>query len=176
MTIYQLGEKKPQFLGTNYFVANNAIIIGDVVIGNNVSIWFSATVRGDLANITIANDTNIQDNCVLHVDYDLPLIIKEGVTVGHAAVLHSCTVGRNCLIGMNSVILNGVQIGENCIIGANALITQSKIIPDGSLILGSPAKVVRQLNPEEIQQIKFSKEHYIPQRAVYKDKLASLVV
>lgn len=169
MPIYSLNGKNPLFLGKNHFAAASSDIIGDVVIGNNVSIWFGVVIRGDLAKITIADNVNIQDNCVLHVDYDLPLDIGMGVTVGHAAILHSCTIGQNCLIGMHAVILNGAKIGANSIIGANALVTQFKSIPENSLVLGSPAKVVRQLTPEEIDQIKLSQKHYVEQIDIYKN-------
>ncbi|MBO5489387.1 MAG: gamma carbonic anhydrase family protein [Eubacterium sp.] len=132
-------------------VAESAVIRGDVEIGENCTIWHNATIRGDMAPIRIGKETNIQDNAVVHVDYGYPTDIGDGVTVGHSAIVHGCTVGDNTLIGMGAIVLNGAKIGKDCIIGAGALVTQNSQIPDGSLAFGNPAKVVRPLKPEEIQ-------------------------
>ena len=132
-------------------VAESAVIRGDVEIGENCTIWHNATIRGDMAPIRIGKETNIQDNAVVHVDYGYPTDIGDGVTVGHSAIVHGCTVGDNTLIGMGAIVLNGAKIGKDCIIGAGALVTQNSQIPDGSLAFGNPAKVVRPLRPEEIQ-------------------------
>jgi carbonic anhydrase/acetyltransferase-like protein (isoleucine patch superfamily) len=168
MNIYTVNNKAPKFLGKSYFVAPNASVIGDVEIGDEVSIWFGAVIRGDITPIKIGAKTNIQDNCVLHEDYDIPLTVGDNVTVGHGVILHGCTIASNCLIGMGAIILNNAKIEENCIIGAGALITQNKIIPPNSLVIGSPAKVIRQVTAEEIELIQFSAKHYVEQMLLYK--------
>lgn len=170
MAIYKLGDKVPQTTidkDGSYFIADGAKVIGDVTIGDRVSIWFNAVIRGDIAPIDIGNETNIQDGCVLHVDIDTPLVIGDRVTVGHNATLHGCAIHDECLIGMNAVVLNGATIGKNCIIGANALVTENKIIPDNSLVLGSPAKVIRKVTPEEVEHIRWLAAHYVEQIASY---------
>ena len=159
--IYSLGERKVEIVGDDYFIAENATVIGSVVIHNDVSIWFNAVVRGDNDLITIGEGTNIQDGTVIHTDGGIPLNIGKGVTVGHQVMLHGCTIGDNSLIGINAVVLNNAKIGKNCIIGANCLITQGKEIPDNSMVLGSPGKIVREVSPEEVEELKYSAEHYI---------------
>ena len=159
--IYSIGDKKVQIVGDNYFIADNATLIGSVIIHNDVSIWFNVVIRGDNDPITIGEGTNIQDGAVIHTDEGIPLNIGKGITVGHQAMLHGCTIGDNSLIGIHAVILNNAEIGKNCIIGANCLITQGKVIPDNSMVLGSPGKIVREVNEEEIQELKHSAEHYI---------------
>lgn len=159
--IFSLHERSVTFASENYFIAHNATVIGSVVIGDNVSIWFNVVLRGDNDVIAIGADTNIQDGSVIHVDPGKPVTIGRGVTVGHKAVIHGCTIGDNTLIGINSVILNGAQIGNNCIIGANALIPEGKIIPDGSLVMGSPGRVVRQLSEEQIAGLEKSAAGYV---------------
>lgn len=139
------------------YIAPNATVVGDVKLGNNVSIWYGAVLRGDSGSITVGDGTNIQDNAILH---ELTTVGKN-CTVGHAAIVHGCTVGDNCTIGMGAVILNGAVIGSNCIVGAGALVTGKMNAPDGSMILGSPAKVVKELTPEQIQANAKSAEHYI---------------
>lgn len=168
---YTLSDKKVQVVGEDYFIAENATVIGSVIIHNNVSIWFNAVIRGDNDPITIGEDTNIQDGVVIHTDSGVPLNIGRGVTVGHQAMLHGCTIGDNSLIGINAVILNHAKIGKNCIIGANCLITQGKEIPDNSMVLGSPGKVVRQVTPEEVEELKHSAEHYVGNFKRFKKEL-----
>ena len=143
------------------FVADNATVRGSVTLGANSSVFFGAVLRGDRAPITIGSGTNIQDNCVVHVDYDYPVVVGQNVTVGHSAILHGCTVGDNTLIGMGAIVLNGARIGKNCIIGAGALVTQGTDIPDGSLAFGSPAKVVRALTADEIEENHRNAMHYV---------------
>ena len=143
------------------FIAQGAVVCGDVTLGNNVSIWYNAVVRGDMAPITIGDETNIQECCVLHVSEDIPLVLGKGVTVGHGAILHSCTIGDNSLIGMGAIVLDGAKIGKNCIIGAGALVTGGTEIPDGSLVIGSPAKVKREMRPEEIEANRKNAEEYV---------------
>ena len=134
--IFELDERRVIFQSENHFIAHNATLIGSVVLGDNASIWFNAVLRADTDVITIGPDTNVQDGSVLHIDAGMPLTLGRGVTVGHHAVVHGCTVGDYSLIGINAVVLNGAQIGRHCIIGANALIPEGRVIPDGSLVVG----------------------------------------
>lgn len=162
MTVYTLDNKQPQLPPEGeYWIAPNAVVVGDVILKAGASVWFGAVVRGDNDPITIGRDTNIQDGSVLHSDPGEPLTIGDGVTVGHMAMLHSCEIGDNSLIGIGAVILGRAKIGRNCIIGANALITEGKEIPDGSLVMGQPGKVVRELSPEQIDFLKASAQHYV---------------
>ncbi|MFT6751721.1 MAG: carbonic anhydrase/acetyltransferase-like protein (isoleucine patch superfamily) [Candidatus Azotimanducaceae bacterium] len=169
--IYNLAERKVVFKTENYFVADNAMIIGSVIIENDASIWFNAVVRGDNDLITIGENSNIQDGSVLHTDAGVPLTIGKNVTVGHKVMLHGCEIGDNSLIGINAVILNGATIGKNCLIGANSLIPEGKHIPDGSLVMGSPGKVVRELGPEQIKHLTLSALHYVENARRYKKDL-----
>ncbi|GAA0312787.1 gamma carbonic anhydrase family protein [Psychrobacter aestuarii] len=159
--IYQYKDKTPQF-ATPFqgFVADSARVIGDVYLGHQVSIWFGAVIRGDNARIHIGDNTNIQENSVIHTDAGIDMQIGKGVTVGHMAMLHGCEVGDNSLIGIGAVILNNAKIGKNCIIGAKALVTEGKAIPDNSLVMGAPAKVVKTLTDEQAEQLKLSAAHY----------------
>jgi len=144
-----------------FFVADNATVVGRVTLGEDVGIWFNAVVRGDVEDLHIGARTNIQDGCVLHADAGYQLDIGVGVTVGHQAMLHGCTIGANSLIGIKAVVLNGARIGRNCIIGANALIAEGKHIPDNSLVLGSPGRVKREVTAEEIEHLQWSSDHYV---------------
>ena len=150
--LYDLENKKPKNLGENW-VAPNAVVIGDVTLEKNTSVWFNTTLRGDIENIHIGEGSNIQDGSVLHTDPGYPLKVGKNVTIGHLVMLHGCTIGDNSLIGIGAVILNNVKIGKNCIIGAKSLITENKEIPDNSLVVGSPGKVIRNLTNEEIQAV-----------------------
>ena len=156
---YDLKDKKPKNSGENW-VAPNATIIGDVTLEKNSSIWFNAVLRGDIENIHIGEGSNIQDGSVLHTDPGCPLKVGKDVTVGHLVMLHGCTIGDNSLIGIGAVILNKVKIGKNCIIGAKALITENKVIPDNSLVVGSPGKVVREVTEEEKKAILENTKRY----------------
>lgn len=169
--IYSLGERKVEILAEDYFIADNATVIGSVVIHNDVSIWFNVVIRGDNDVITIGEGTNIQDAVVIHTDGGIPLDIGKGVTVGHQAMLHGCTVGDNSLIGINSVILNNAKIGNNCIIGANSIVPQGKEIPDNSLALGSPAKVIKKVDEKVVEELKYSARHYIENFKRFKKEL-----
>ena len=142
MTIYSLDGVSPQ-VAEDSWIAPDANVIGKIVIQEGASIWFGATLRGDNEEIVIGKGSNVQENTIMHTDMGYPLTVGEGCTIGHKALLHGCTIGDNTLIGMGAVILNGAKIGKNCLIGANALITENKVIPDGSLVMGSPGKVVR---------------------------------
>lgn len=154
-------DKHKPTISQTAFVADNASLIGQVSVEEDASIWYGAVLRGDCDQIKVGIQSNIQDNCILHSDKGTPCIVGDRVTVGHGAILHSCTIGSNCLIGMGAIVLNGAVIGDNCIIGAGALITKNTIIPEGSLVLGSPAQVKRPLSPEEIQTIHASVSEYV---------------
>ena len=156
---YDLKDKKLKNSGENW-IAPNATIIGDVILEKNTSIWFNAVLRGDIENIYIGEGSNVQDGSVLHTDPGCPLKIGKDVTVGHMVMLHGCTIGDNSLIGIGAVILNNVKIGKNCIIGAKTLITENKVIPDNSLVVGAPGKIVRQVSSEEIKLITENAIHY----------------
>ena len=160
MAVYQLGEHRPE-LGEAVWVADSAQVIGRVTLGERVSVWFNAVLRGDSDTLTIGSGSNIQDGSVLHVDAGYPLHIGKGVTVGHNVMLHGCTVGDGSLIGIGAVILNEAVIGKNCLVGAGALVTEGKVFPDGSMILGSPAKVVRALTPEQIEGLQRIAQGYV---------------
>ncbi len=171
--IYALDNGEPQY-GENVFVAPSATVIGDVVLGNDVGVWFGAVIRGDNDRITVADGSNIQDCCVLHTDPGIPLEIESNVTVGHKAMLHGCRIGAGSLIGINAVILNHATIGRNCLIGANALISEGKNIPDHSVVVGSPGRVVRQLSEKEMQMFDRFNKSYIDKIARYKNSLRSV--
>lgn len=159
--IYRLGDRRVEIAGDDYFVAENASVIGRVRLENNASIWFNAVLRGDNELITVGENSNVQDGSVLHTDPGQPLLIGKNVTIGHKVMLHGCTIGDNSLIGINSVVLNGAKIGHNCLIGANSLITENKEIPDGSLVMGAPAKVVKTLTEEQQAQLLESAKTYV---------------
>ena len=162
MSVYSLGDKQPQLPPKGeYWIAPTATVVGDVILKPGASIWFGAVVRGDNDPITIGRDTNIQDGSVLHSDPGEPLTIGDGVTVGHMAMLHSCEIGDNSLIGIGAVVLGRAKIGKNCLIGANTLITEGKEIPDNSLVMGQPGRVVRQLEPGQIEALRASAAHYV---------------
>ncbi|MBQ0027734.1 MAG: gamma carbonic anhydrase family protein [Lachnospiraceae bacterium] len=152
---------------SSIFIADGAKIVGDVEIGNNSSIWYNAVVRADNHNIIIGKGTNIQDNAVLHVDKDDILKIGSNVTIGHSAIVHGCTIEDNCIIGMGSIIMNGSVIGKNCIIGAGALITERTVIPEGSIVIGSPGRVLRSVTSDEEVKISQSAIHYMELAKMY---------
>jgi carbonic anhydrase/acetyltransferase-like protein (isoleucine patch superfamily) len=160
MAIYEVDGIAPQ-IAESAWVADSAEVMGDVALGESVGIWFGVVVRGDTSAIRIGERTNIQDLSVLHSDVGLPLTIGSGVTVGHKAMLHGCTVGDDSLIGIGAIVLNGAKIGKGCLVGAGSLVTEGKEFPDGSMIMGSPAKVVRQLTPEQLQGLHHSADHYV---------------
>lgn len=161
MTLYELDGVSPSLPERFFFVADSAVVLGNVTLGDDVGIWFGAVLRGDNEVISIGQGSNIQDNSVLHTDPGFPLSVGTGCTVGHRAMLHGCTIGDNTLIGMGATILNGAVIGKNCLIGANALITEGKNIPDNSLVIGSPGKVVRELDAAAIDGLTRSATHYV---------------
>jgi len=173
MALYQLDDLKPS-IHPSAWVADNAQVMGHVTLAENSSIWFGVVIRGDTSTISVGKGSNVQDNSVLHADLGLPLVIGDGVTVGHQVMLHGCTVGNNSLIGIGAIVLNGAKIGNNCLVGAGALVTEGKEFPDGSMIIGSPAKAVRMLSPEQIEGLKMSAQHYIDNSSRYRGGLKKL--
>lgn len=165
--MYQLEEQRVHAEG-DYWVAETAVVLGAVLLKHNASVWYGAVVRGDREPITIGANSNVQDLAVLHTDMGFPLVIGDGVTIGHKATLHGCTVGNNTLIGIDAIVLSGARIGANCLIGAGALVTEGRQIPDGSMVLGVPGKVVRQLNAEQIADLTRSAESYVANFKRYK--------
>ena len=162
MTLYALGDLRPTLPPQGeYWVAPNAVVLGDVVLHRNASVWFGAVLRGDTDRLTVGENSNIQDLSVLHADAGVPLTIGRNVTVGHKAMLHGCTIGDNSLIGIGAVILNGARIGKNCLIGAKALIPEGKEIPDGALVVGQPGRAIRQLTEGQIAALEASAQHYV---------------
>jgi len=172
--VFNLGDKRVSFKSNDYYIAESANVMGDVEIGNNVSVWFNAVIRSDSNKIIIGDDTNIQDGSVLHTEPWNKLIIGRGVTVGHKAMLHGCTIGDNSLIGINSVVLDDAVIGKNCLIGANSLIKSKAVIPDGSVVMGSPGKIVREISEAEIKIIAGSAKYYIDNWKKFKEHLEKL--
>lgn len=157
--IHKIGALTP-VVDPSVTVAWTAEVAGDVKIGKNSSVWFSATIRADIAPVVLGESVNVQDNAVIHVDLKIPCVLEDAVTVGHGAILHSCTVGSGTTVGMGAIILNGAKIGKNCMVAAGALVTPNKTFEDGSMIMGSPAKVVRSLSAEEIEGMKRNNAEY----------------
>ncbi len=173
MAIYQLDDLHPAIHETAW-VADSAQVIGNVTLAEGSSVWFGVVARGDTDTITVGKGSNIQDNSVLHADEGIPLVIGDHVTVGHQVMLHGCTIGDGSLIGIQSVVLNGAKIGKNCLVGAGSLVTEGKEFPDGCMILGSPAKAVRQLSEAQIEGLKMSAPHYMDNARRYKAGLRKL--
>lgn len=171
--IYQLNDLTPK-IDSSAFIAPNATLIGQVFVQANASIWFNVVIRADMDEIHIGENSNIQDGSILHIDKDYPLTIGNNVTVGHKVMLHGCSIGDNSLIGMNAVILNGAKVGNNCLIGANALVTENMEIPDGHMVLGSPAKVVKQLDDKAFKLFALSAAHYVENGKNYRNNLTPL--
>jgi carbonic anhydrase/acetyltransferase-like protein (isoleucine patch superfamily) len=168
--IYTLDERKPQFKGAHW-IAENATVIGSVSLGIDASVWFGCVLRGDTDELIIGDGTNIQDGSVLHTDAGIKLRIGRNCTVGHMVMLHGCEIDDNTLIGIKAVVLNRARIGKNCIVGANSLVTEGKVFPDNSLIMGSPAKVVREVTPQEAQFITLTAAHYVENAKRYRERL-----
>jgi carbonic anhydrase/acetyltransferase-like protein (isoleucine patch superfamily) len=173
MALYRLDDKQPQ-LAEGAWVADNATVIGDVALGPDASVWFGTVIRGDSDRITVGRRSNVQDGSVLHADPGFPLTLGENVSVGHQVMLHGCTVGDGSLIGIQSVIMNGAKIGRNCLVGAGSLVTEGKEFPDGSMILGSPAKVVRPLSAEQIEGLQSIASGYVEKARHYRSALKEL--
>jgi carbonic anhydrase/acetyltransferase-like protein (isoleucine patch superfamily) len=173
MPLYQYGDRIPS-VHESVFVAPNASVIGSVVLSENVSVWFGATIRGDNDIITMGRNSNLQEGAVLHTDPGIALTVGENVTIGHQAMLHGCTIGDGSLIGIQAVILNGAVIGKGCLVGAGAIVTERKVFPDRSLILGAPARVVRELSDEDVANLLKSAASYVDRRAQFLTKLREL--
>jgi carbonic anhydrase/acetyltransferase-like protein (isoleucine patch superfamily) len=173
MAIYELDAVAPRLAETAW-VADSAQVMGNVELGDDASVWFGAVIRGDTEVIRIGKRTNIQDASVLHADVGQPLTIGDDVTVGHKVMLHGCTIGDGSLIGIGAVVLNGARIGKGCLVGAGALVTEGKEFPDGSMIIGSPAKVVRELNAEQREGLLMSAAHYVDNARRFKTGLHKL--
>ena len=172
MPIYALDGEAPVLPEEGrYWVAPDANVIGKVTLGEDATVWFGATLRGDTERITVGARSNIQEHGVLHTDPGMPLTIGDDCTIGHRVTLHGCTIGDNTLIGMGATILNGAKIGNNCLVGAGALVTEGKEFPDGSMIIGAPAKAVRELTPEQIEGLRQSALHYIENARRFKQGL-----
>jgi carbonic anhydrase/acetyltransferase-like protein (isoleucine patch superfamily) len=165
--IYQLDDRKPVFRG-DYFVAQNAAVIGSVVLEKHASVWWNVTIRGDNDVITLGENVNVQDGSVIHTDGGVPVLLEKNVSVGHLVMLHGCTIRENSLIGIGAIVLNKAVIGKNCLVGAGAMVTEGKVIPDGSLVLGVPGKVVRSLTPEEIATNTWIAKHYVERSSIYR--------
>lgn len=172
--LYKLGDKQPQLEGQGHYIAPGAHVIGDVRMLSHSTVWFNAVVRGDCHQITIGENSNIQDGSVLHTDPGVPLTIGTGVTVGHKVMLHGCVIGDYSLIGINAVVLNGARIGKCCIIGANALITENTEIPDYSLVVGSPGKVIRTLDESTFELLKAGADHYAENGQKFSEQLVPI--
>ncbi len=173
MAIYRLGDDSPRIAPTAW-VADSAQLIGRVQLHDDASVWYGAVLRGDNEWITIGARSNVQDGSVLHTDMGSPLVLGEDVTVGHQAMLHGCTVGDGSLVGIQAVVLNGAKIGRNCLVGAGALVTEGKVFPDNSLILGSPAKAVRELTPEQLAGLKRSAAGYVANAERHRTQLKKI--
>lgn len=173
MSLYALGDIAPQ-IADDAWVAPGCHLIGDIVLEEKTSVWFGSTLRGDNERITVGAGTNVQENTVMHTDMGSPLVIGPGCTIGHKVMLHGCVIGENTLIGMGATILNGAVIGRNCLIGAGALITENKVIPDGSLVMGAPGKVVRELDAKAIAGLRMSALHYQENAARFRRDLKQL--
>ena len=173
MAVYELDGVAPRVDPTAW-IADSAEVMGNVHLGPDASVWFGCVLRGDTESMHIGEGSNIQDLSVLHADFGQPLHIGRHVTVGHKVMLHGCTIGDESLIGIGAVVLNGAKIGKNCLVGAGALVTEGKEFPDGSMIIGSPAKVVRQLTPEQMEGLRMSAQHYIENARRFKNGLRKL--
>lgn len=173
MAIYQLGEHIPDIAPSAY-ITDSATVVGRVTIKANSSVWFQVTVRGDNEDITIGENCNLQEGTVLHADPGFPLVLGNNVSVGHQAMIHGCTVGEGSLIGIQAVILNGAKIGKNCLVGAGALVTEGKEFPDNSLILGTPARVVRTLSESDIANLRRIADSYVTRSREFKNTLKKI--
>ena len=174
MPLFSLGERRVRLLGDHHYVAHDATLVGDITLHNEVSIWFKVVIRAENDRITIGERCNIQDASVLHVDPGFPMMLGPRVSIGHKVMLHGCTIGEGTLIGINSVVLNGAKIGKGVLIGANTLITEGKEIPDGVLVVGSPGKIVRELKPEERENLLGIARGYVERSRLYQRELRQI--
>jgi|SRR5262245_54611728 len=170
MAIYQLGDRVP-VIPESCYVAPDAIIIGSVILGERVNIMFGAVLRGDEEPIVIGDDSNVQDNAVVHTDPGCPVTIGKGVSIGHQVMLHGCTIGDGSLIGIAAVVLNNAVIGKDCLVGAGAVVTEGKSFPDRGVIFGAPAKTVREVNEDNVERLRYSAQSYVHRGRYFKDNL-----
>ena len=173
MAIYELDGIAPR-MADSAWVADSAQVMGNVVLAEDSSVWFGATLRGDTETITVGRGSNVQDGSVMHADIGYPLTVGDNVTVGHMVMLHGCTIGDESLIGIGATVLNGATIGKNCLVGAGSLVTEGKTFPDGSMIMGTPAKVVKTLTPEQIEGLRRSAQHYVENAQRYRTGLKKI--
>jgi carbonic anhydrase/acetyltransferase-like protein (isoleucine patch superfamily) len=173
MPIYRLGDAVPE-IDASAYVAPSATVVGQVKLAAGTSVWFGTVLRGDNEPINIGPNSNVQDGAVLHTDPGYPMVLGEHVTVGHQAMLHGCTIGDGSLVGMQAVVLNGARIGRDCLVGAGALVTEGKEFPDRSLIVGSPAKVVRELSDEAVAGLRRTAQNYVERSRQYRDTLEQI--
>jgi carbonic anhydrase/acetyltransferase-like protein (isoleucine patch superfamily) len=173
MNVYNLGDVTPRLPSPDeYWIAPTAVVLGNVVLERNASVWFGAVLRGDNDPIVVGENSNVQDGSVLHTDYGSPLLIGRNVTIGHLVMLHGCTIGDGSLIGIGSIVLNGAKIGRNCLIGANCLITEGKEIPDNSVVMGAPGKIVKVVSEPQAQLLEASAHHYVQNWKRYASELS----
>ena len=173
MSFYQLDDLAPR-LADSAWIADSAQVIGNVELAADTSVWFGVVLRGDTEVIRVGRGSNIQDNSVVHADIGFPVTIGENVTIGHQVMLHGCSIGDGSLIGIRAVVLNGAKIGKHCLVGAGALVTEGKEFPDGSMIFGAPARLVRQLSPEQMAGLDRSAEHYVENARRFKAGLKKI--
>lgn len=173
MAIYELDGVAPR-MADSAWVADSAQVMGNVVLAEDSSVWFGATLRGDTETITVGRGSNVQDGSVMHADMGYPLTVGDNVTIGHMVMLHGCTIGDESLIGIGATVLNGATIGKNCLVGAGSLVTEGKTFPDGSMIMGTPAKVVKTLTPEQIEGLRRSAQHYVENAQRYRSGLKKI--
>lgn len=169
--LYKLADRRPEFRGEGQFVAENATVIGSVVLEERSSVWFNVVIRGDNDLITIGPESNVQDGSVIHTDAGIKVTLGRGVTVGHKAMLHGCEIGDYSLIGINAVVLNGARIGKHCLIGANTLIPEGMVVPDGSMVIGSPGRIKKELNDNQKKMLELSAAHYVQNGERYRSSL-----
>jgi carbonic anhydrase/acetyltransferase-like protein (isoleucine patch superfamily) len=172
--MYNLGTRRVELRGKGHYIAPSAVVVGSVTLEEQVSVWFNVVIRGDNENIVLGPRCNIQDGSVLHTDEGVPLRLGPSVSVGHLAMLHGCVIGEGSLIGIKAVILNNATIGKECLIGANALVPEGKTIPDRSLVLGSPGRIVRSLSPDEVAQLRRIADHYVENAERYRRDLVAV--
>lgn len=170
MAIYQLGDEVPR-IASGAWVAESAQVIGRVQMGEGSSVWYGAVLRGDNEWLTLGDRVNVQDGSVLHSDPGFPLVLDDDVSIGHLVMLHGCTVGEGSLIGIKAVVLNGAKIGKGCLVGAGSVVTEGKEFPDHSLILGAPAKVVREVTPEQVARLRLTAQHYVEKARMHRTRL-----
>jgi carbonic anhydrase/acetyltransferase-like protein (isoleucine patch superfamily) len=173
MALYRIGDAAPR-VEPGAWVADSATVLGRVALERDANVWYGAVLRGDNEWITVGERSNVQDGCVLHTDMGFPLTLGADVTVGHQVMLHGCTIGDNSLVGIQSVVMNGARIGRNCIVGAGSLVTEGKEFPDNSLIVGSPARVVRTLTDDQVARLKASAAHYVHNAARHRDQVVRI--